>query len=83
MCGSTFIDRNFNNWMETKFGTAYTDLDPDMRGPASNFFRRFEVAKRGFTGPNHRGRIDVWPINMNSPKSDYYDKKKFMVRLQP
>jgi hypothetical protein len=82
MCGSTFIDRNFNDWMTRKFGKAYTDLDFDMRGPASTFFRRFEVLKRGFEGPNHRRRIDVGPINMDSPRSDLYDKKKFMVRLQ-
>jgi molecular chaperone DnaK (HSP70) len=82
MCGSTFIDRNFHEWMTKKFGDAYTNVDSDMRGPGSNFFKQFENAKRNFSGPSHSKRIDVWPINMSAPKSSYYDKRNFTVRLQ-
>jgi molecular chaperone DnaK (HSP70) len=82
MCGSTFIDRNFNKWMIEKFGEAYTKIDPELRGPSSNFFRQFEVAKKNFSGPNHTKRIDIWPLNMDVPKSAVYDKRNFTVRLQ-
>jgi hypothetical protein len=82
MCGSTFIDRNFNEWMIKTFGEAYTNLDLDMRGPSSNFFHQFEAAKRNFSGPNHTRRIDIWPINMNIPQSAKYNKRNFTVRLQ-
>jgi hypothetical protein len=83
MCGSTFIDRNFQTWMVERFGTAYTNVEADARSPSSNFFRQFEVVKRNFTGPDHTKRIDVWPINMDTPKSASYDKRNFTVRLQP
>ena len=53
-----------------------------MRGPSSNFFRQFEVAKKNFTGPSHSKRIDVWPINMDAPRGPNYDKRNFTVRLQ-
>ncbi|KAH8665032.1 hypothetical protein BGZ60DRAFT_432284 [Tricladium varicosporioides] len=82
MCGSTFIDQNFNDWMTKKFGAAYTSIDPEARGPSSNFFRQFEIVKRNFTGPGHTKRIDVWPINLMAPKSAHYDKRNFTVRLQ-
>jgi hypothetical protein len=82
LCGSTFIDRNFNDWMTKKFGISYTSIDAEARGPSSNFFRQFEAVKRGFTGPNHTRRMGVWPINMNIPKSAIYDKKNFTVKLQ-
>jgi hypothetical protein len=71
MCGSTFIDRNFDAWMIKKFGTAYTKLTAQERGTSSNFFRQFETAKKNFTGPNHAKRLDVWPINMSASKSTH------------
>lgn len=82
MCGSTAIDRAFNEWMVNKFGDAYTKVDLEMRGPASNFFRQFEVAKKNYTGPSYTKRLDVWPINMDVPRSASYDKRNFTVRLQ-
>jgi hypothetical protein len=81
MCGSTFIDRNFNAWMTEKFGTAYTSVDMEMRGSSSNFFRQFEIAKRNFSGPNHDKNIDIWPINMKTSRSEHYIKRNFTVRL--
>ncbi|KAE8446939.1 hypothetical protein EG329_011421 [Mollisiaceae sp. DMI_Dod_QoI] len=82
MCGSTFIDRNFDAWMTKKFGSAYTKLSVEERGPSSHFFRQFETVKKNFTGPNHTKRMDVWPINMSASKSSYYDKRNFTVKLQ-
>lgn len=83
MCGSTFIDRNFDTWMAKKFGNAYTKLSPQERGPSSHFMRQFETAKKNFTGPNHTKRLDVWPINMSSQvKVPHYDKRNFTVKLQ-
>jgi hypothetical protein len=82
MCGSTMIDRNFDVWMEKTFGDAYTKLDDDIRGPSSNFFKQFENAKRGFTGPGHQRRMLVYPINMDIPRSEKYDKRNFTVQLQ-
>jgi hypothetical protein len=82
MCGSTFIDRNFDSWMKKKFGTAYTKLSEEEKGSSSHFFRQFETAKKNFTGPTHTKRLDVWPINMHTPKSAHYDKRNFTVKLQ-
>lgn len=68
--------------MTRKFGTAYTQLSEEERGLSSHFFHQFETAKKNFTGPTHTRRLDVWPINMNTPKSAQYDKRNFTVKLQ-
>lgn len=82
MCGSTAIDRNFNKWMVKKFGSTYNALNPDIRNPASEFFQKFEAAKKGFSGPNHSRPMKIYPINMNLPKSTHYDKDNFTVVLK-
>ncbi|KAH6663115.1 hsp70-like protein [Halenospora varia] len=81
MCGSVLIDNAFNNWMIKKFGHAYESLPSEMRGSSSNFFRQFETAKCNFTGPEHKGRIDIFPIQMDVPESGSYRKNYSQVRL--
>jgi hypothetical protein len=82
MCGSTIIDRNFHEWMEKQFGQSYRILGSDVHDPSGKFFRRFEQAKKSFTGPGQTRRVEVWPINMDVPRSSYYDKANFTVRLK-
>jgi hypothetical protein len=83
LCGSTFIDQNFDRWMAKKFGNFYTELDQDIRNPSSNFFCQFEEQKRGFTGLEHSRRIGIYPIHMAAPRSANYDKRNFTVYLEP
>ncbi|KAK7514991.1 hypothetical protein IWZ03DRAFT_443731 [Phyllosticta citriasiana] len=79
-CGSTYIDRNFNSWMATTFGDAYTSLPAKRRGPGSTFTRSFEAAKRTF-GSTSVGRDDVEidHINMHAPPSPNYDPDEATV----
>ncbi|KAK3368365.1 hypothetical protein B0H63DRAFT_514992 [Podospora didyma] len=72
-CGSTAIDRGFDNWMTKRFGAAYTSLNNNHRGPRSNFMRSFECAKFNFIGLDDDTPFIVYPINMNAPDSDNYD----------
>jgi hypothetical protein len=85
LCGSTFINQNFDKWMIRKFGDFYTRLDKNLRDFSSNFFAQFEEEKKGFSGPQHtRGRgIPVCPIQMAAPRSSNYDRRNFTVYLQP
>lgn len=83
LCGSTFIDQNFNNWMIRTFGDFYTGLDENLRNSSSNFFAQFEEQKKGFTGPQHSRRIGVYPIQMSAPRSKNYDIRNFTVYLEP
>jgi len=47
-CGSTFVDRNFLEWMSNTFGDAFRDLPFSKRGPGSNFMKEFERIKKDF-----------------------------------
>jgi len=83
LCGSTFINHNFDKWMIKKFGNAYTDLEKRDRDFSSNFFSQFEDQKRGFTGPQHSRRIQIFPIQMNAEASASYKKRNGTVFLRP
>jgi hypothetical protein len=82
LCGSTLIDRSFHDWMVRKFGTYYTNVPSEKRSPSSHFFLRFEEAKKGFTGPNSRRTIQVFPINMDISTDPSYDKENSTVLLK-
>lgn len=81
LCGSTFIDRNFDGWMERTFGQSYLNVSSDMRGPGSDFFQNFENTKKAFTGPNHNKPITVRPIEMDNTTSPKYTQRRATVRL--
>ncbi|PGH14906.1 hypothetical protein AJ79_02769 [Helicocarpus griseus UAMH5409] len=55
-CGSTAIDRELHNLMESKYGSAFSDLSVKETGRGSKFMESFEVIKRKFKihGPWYR-----------------------------
>jgi len=68
--------------MQRIFGQAYLDVDPELRGPASDFFHNFENSKKGFTGPNHGRPITVRPIEMSGTSSPKYNQRRATVRFE-
>jgi hypothetical protein len=80
-CGSTYIDRRFIEWMENKFGRAYTNLNWEKRGPASRFMKDFEGHKRDFG--KSTGATDYYEMSlvMDAPDSDHYDRDDALVKL--
>ncbi|EZF96900.1 hypothetical protein H113_03002 [Trichophyton rubrum MR1459] len=80
-CGSTYIDRNFNQWMQETFGEEYTSVPMRLRGPGSRFMNSFESAKRNFGGPNDDRGVEVGPIRMDVGPSVHYDDDELVVKL--
>ncbi|KAF9629605.1 putative hsp70 family protein [Lasiodiplodia theobromae] len=85
-CGSTAIDRNFNQWMIQKFGNAYKDLPPRKRGPGSLFMRSFEEAKKAF-GTNSLDsngaprKVEIENLNMALVSNEQYDHKQSVLKI--
>ncbi|KAK8190988.1 hsp70-like protein [Phyllosticta capitalensis] len=82
-CGSTSIDRHFNNWMKRTFGLAYTRLPQKRRGPGSPFMNSFEIAKKSFgsSGRFYQNYIEIDCIHMNTGASNHYDAEEGTVKL--
>jgi len=81
-CGSTMIDRRFDQLMQSRFGRAYTSVSKEYKGPGSKFMRSFEGAKRNFEGPGDPRPIEVWPIRLDGvPLSQQYDPQLLTVKL--
>ncbi|KAK2834840.1 hypothetical protein FQN49_006865 [Arthroderma sp. PD_2] len=80
-CGSTYIDRNFNQWMQDTFGEEYTSVPMRLRGPGSRFMNSFESAKRNFGGPNDDRGVEVGPIRMDIGPNVHYDDDELVVKL--
>lgn len=80
-CGSTYIDRNFSQWMIMKFGNAFTSVPFNKRCPGSRFMDAFESAKRNFDDPHDRRKIKIWPLVMNADDSSHYDNAEATVLL--
>jgi hypothetical protein len=81
-CGSTYIDRNFNQWMIKTFGEAYTSLPLKRRGPGSEFMRSFEVAKRSFGSEEaQRAMLEIDHIHMDTFDCSFYDSDEGCVLL--
>ena len=78
-CGSTYIDRNFNDWMTKTFKNAYTSVPEKERAPGSKFMDCFESCKRKF-GASSGQSFEIYPIRMStlSPK---YDEDEGTVTL--
>ncbi|KAF7188334.1 Heat shock 70 kDa protein 12B [Pseudocercospora fuligena] len=81
-CGSTWIDRHFMNWMEQKFGKAYTDLSLEIRGPTSRFMKDFEGFKRDFGKFNNPAKRYKLPLSLRGvARSKNYDDRNSYVIL--
>ncbi|KAK7535588.1 hypothetical protein IWX49DRAFT_602368 [Phyllosticta citricarpa] len=83
--GSTYIDRNFNQFMIDTYGDAYTQISPKKRGPGSAMMRSFETAKRTFGSGSH-GRnedrlIEIEHVNMRTPSSWRFDEEEATLKL--
>ncbi|GIZ37993.1 hypothetical protein CKM354_000142000 [Cercospora kikuchii] len=81
-CGSTYIDREFIKWMETKFGSAYTNLSWEKRGPASRLMKDFEGAKRDFGKSNDTSMYwELTALMRGAPDSRFYDQEDGIVNV--
>ncbi|OJD36554.1 hsp70 family protein [Diplodia corticola] len=84
-CGSTSIDRNFNQWMVDEFGHAYTCLSQKKRGAGSAFMRSFEAQKKSFgsklLGRGDQKYIEIDHLAMDLPSSSRYDSDEAVVNL--
>lgn len=81
-CGSTYIDRQFHQWMSRKFGANFDRLKFEKKGPGSRFMKDFEVNKRDFGSSDDLDQ--VYEINLVMPGvsySDHYDDDESVVKL--
>ncbi|RSL66600.1 hypothetical protein CEP54_003636 [Fusarium duplospermum] len=74
-CGGTFVDRNFYDLMEKRYGKAFTSLDPIMTGPGSHFMVQFETAKRDFSLKNRRKGPTRLLLPMTPTPEAHYDER--------
>ncbi|EGP82386.1 uncharacterized protein MYCGRDRAFT_97567 [Zymoseptoria tritici IPO323] len=73
-CGSTYIDRQFLEWMEDMFGPHFTSLPPAKRGPASALMKSFETAKLDFgMSTDIKKYYEVDCFMEEAHKSHWYD----------
>lgn len=80
-CGSTYIDRNFESLLTARFGSDYTSLLPALKGPGSQLMQNFEVHKKRFGENEDEDVMEVGPIEMNLPDSDFYDSEECLIKL--
>ncbi|KAK8161278.1 hsp70-like protein [Phyllosticta citrichinensis] len=83
--GSTYIDRNFNQFMIDTYGDAYTQIAPKKRGPGSAMMRSFETAKRTFGsgshGRNEERLIEIEHVNMRAPSTWRFDEDEATLKI--
>jgi len=79
-CGSTYVDRNFLEWMSTTFGDAFRNLPFAKRGPGSNLMKEFECIKKDF-GSNYLSgdTYEVTLVMEGVEDSGNYDSAMGMV----
>lgn len=82
MCGSLYVDLNFERWLEQTFGDKYTSVPISKRGPESKFHASFESAKRNFSGleKSQRG-YEIGPIKMDWYDESNYDDDELAVKI--
>lgn len=81
-CGSTYIDREFIKWMESKFGKAYMSLSWEKPGPASRLMKDFEGHKRDFGKSRDVRRVYELQLFMKQASdSAFYDEDEGIVKL--
>ena len=74
-CGSTYIDREFIEWMKEKFGDAYNNLPDQKKGPASRLMMDFEGHKRDFGKSDTAGKCyEMVCLMQGVEDSDYYEE---------
>ena len=67
--------------MEKRFGTAYTCLGWEKRGPSSRFMKDFEGHKRDFGKSTDVEKYYEMELVMSAEDSPYYDRDESLVRL--
>ncbi|KAI9675985.1 MAG: hypothetical protein M1822_008371 [Bathelium mastoideum] len=80
-CGSTYIDRQFHQWMSGKFGSAFDNLKYEKRGPGSAFMKDFEEHKCDFGSSDDLDHIYEIRLVMDVPDSEYYDQDESVVKV--
>lgn len=80
--GSTYVDRQFQQWLSDTFGSEYDNLPYHKRGPGSALMKKFEEVKRQFAGQRTMQRVFRMTLPLrNPPDSFYYDKSDFEIKL--
>ena len=78
--GSTFIDRQFHEWMGAHFGRDFYALEFKKKGPGSRFMKEFEAIKRDFGGTRSAQKEFRIPLKIkNAADSSFYDEDENMV----
>ncbi|CAI7642652.1 unnamed protein product [Penicillium manginii] len=73
-CGSTFIDRNFHEWMARTFKSAWENIKPERKGSGSRFMREFEAAKRDFGSQGTLNKtFELELVIPNASESEHYN----------
>lgn len=81
-CGSTYIDREFHDWMRTKFGAAFDAVDFSRKGPGSTFMKEFESVKMDFGFSARVYQTYGIPLRMRGVESsEIYDAEETMVKI--
>ncbi|OCK73988.1 actin-like ATPase domain-containing protein [Lepidopterella palustris CBS 459.81] len=81
-CGSTYIDRQFHQWMCDKFGAHFENLKFEKKGPGSRFMKDFEGYKRDFGSSNDLDQVYELALVMSGvSSSSYYDDDESVVKL--
>jgi len=57
--GSTYIDCNLHEWLESTFGDAFTRLPISSTGPGSKFMDDFELVKKTFNGKDLKKKYQL------------------------
>lgn len=82
MCGSTYVDRAFWEWMEEKFGEASRNIQFEKKGPGSRLMKEFEAFKHRFA-PKGQSE-DELEIHLYMPRvksSNFYNAEEKIVLL--
>ena len=82
--GGTTIDRNFFEFLNTKFGDAFTNVSPRKTTIGSAMFQTFEELKRDFRGCHAENKTYHVPLKMKIDPGDdklkhWYDDEDDMV----
>jgi len=81
-CGSTYIDREFHQWMSRTFGKAFDNLKFEKIGPGSPFMKNFESCKRNFGSSSDLDQdYDINLVMSDAPNSDFYNREEWEVKL--
>jgi hypothetical protein len=80
-CGSTYIDRNFQAFLSQRFGSSFDDLPFAQKGPGSKLMLSFERKKKDFGLNDDDEELEIGPIRLDIPDSDYYDAYELAVKL--